>query len=261
MDLVWPRRLTAGLTAAYLVLVPVSWSSLPWNIQWADVAFIGLCVSLLLTRPWARTKLHPVDLLVGLYLVGSLGSFAGTSDVSRSLLELAKHGYLAVVYAVFSLLARREEQAVRIAWWCSVASGVLAVIGVLAILAYQLLGVPVPWIGSQATIPIFGDVYRIKGTLHSEEFLGDYFTFTVGLLLGFALTSGRGGRTPWRWLLAAMAITSVATFSRSVAGLLAGGLACSRLGMPGSMRPMKTIVGSSCRTLPVFQGRSGQRNF
>ncbi len=220
-----PQRLQGWLIAASILLIPVGWSPFPWNIQWGDWAVLGLLITMLINRDITKFVFHPVDALVALYLLGSLASLSGTLDLVQSGLELTKHFYLGMVYVVFSVIASRREMAIRIAWWCSVAAGLSAAIGLLALLVSALVHVDVPGVGQRIAVPIVGEVYRPQGALHTPELLGDYLTFSLPLLIGFAMASRRIREATWCWVwVSVAAIAALCTVSRSLGGAIAAGL-------------------------------------
>jgi len=219
------RRLEGWLIAASMLLVPVGWSPFPWNIQWGDLLILALFVSVLLSRAWKGFVFRPIDALVALYLLGSLVSLTGAGDLVQGGLELTKQMYVGMIYVLFSILATRREHVVRIAWWLSTAAGLLAVVGLAAVLAYLLTGMALPGVGHRMAVPLVGEVYRIKGTLHSQELLGDYLTFTLPLLIMLALASKGRRAALRRWTIVWLAaIAELCTVSHSLGGALAAGL-------------------------------------
>lgn len=95
-DVRWPAVLLLLLVVAYLVLMTVSWSPFPWNMQWSEVAFVVLAAWVVASGAVAGWRPHPVDGLVALYLLGGLPSLLATSDLTASAVQLAKQGYLAL---------------------------------------------------------------------------------------------------------------------------------------------------------------------
>ena len=98
-------RAAIALLLAYICLLPVSWSGLPFNIQWVDVLFPALLLCTIATRP--SFQLARFDVVVLVYLLSSLLSLLGTTGLQHGLVQFAKHGYLALLYGVIVMLTAK----------------------------------------------------------------------------------------------------------------------------------------------------------
>jgi hypothetical protein len=169
--------------------------------------------------------LRPIDLAVAGYLLASLASLVGTSNHLQSGLEVVKELYLGAVYLAFSLIASHRGHAVHVARWLSASGTMVAALGLLAFVSYQWFGIVILDMGQRIVVPTFGDVFRLKGMLHSPEFLGEYLTFILPLLVGVAMQADRRPGTVWRWLsLSIVVAAAILTVSRSIAGAVVAGL-------------------------------------
>jgi len=221
-----PSTVMEWLVAGYLILIPIGSGWLPANMEWADVVLVGVCVALVVSPRRPGLTLRPLDVLVLVYLAGSLLSFRRSPDLLHSGVEFAKQGALAVVYLVFSVLARRRERVANIACWFAWPAVALATVSLVALGIYLMAGREVGPFLSVAPIPGAGHVARIKGMLLSPGFFCNYLTMALPLLLllprgpAHAHATGWWRAGPWVVVLAALG-----TMTASLAGFLAAGLA------------------------------------
>ena len=211
----------------YLLLIPLGWSPFPWNLQWADLVFVGLFLTLCATRQLKPWSVRPVDLVMGLYLVGSLASFLRTSDVHQSALEFLKQVSLVGVYFVFGTIGSHPRTCQNILVWYAGIATLLATVTLLAFLAHLAWGISVSWVGDPSSIPVLGRLVRMKGTLHSPALLCNYLTVALPLVIGLAADPHRPGglRTSWWWVaLPILVVVALSTVTSSVVGFLAAGL-------------------------------------
>ncbi len=220
-----PSTILEWLVLGYVVLIPIGGGPLPANMEWADLALVGICAALAAGRRRVALALHPLDVLVMVYLAGSVLSFRRSPDLVHSGLELAKQGSLAVVYLAFSLLARRREMVVNIACWFAWAAAALAATGLLALGVYLVTGREVGPFLSVAPIPAAGHVARITGTLLSPGFFCNYLTVALPFLLLLPRGPAHAHATGW-WRAGPLVVVLAAmgTLTASIAGFLAGGL-------------------------------------
>lgn len=212
-------RLAVALLLAYVCLLPLSWSPLPWNIQWSDVLFLGLLTCTIMARPhmW-RSRL---DILVLLYLASSLPSFLSVAEPRPGFIEFAKHLYLAVMYGVVATLTWQFVPLTRIARWLAAVASVVAGVSLLAAAAYYIAGIAVPRLGVVMPLPYVGPFYRLYGPSPSPEHLVNFLAFAMPLVIVQALRSGPG-RSQFIWTVALMAIVGAACFTagHGIAGLV-----------------------------------------
>ena len=222
------RPLTAleWLVLGYLFLIPIGGGALPANMEWADIMFVGVCVALVATQRRIAPTLHPLDVLVLVYLAGSLLSFRRSPDLLHSGVEFVKQASLGLVYLVFSLLGRRRETVARIVCWFAWAAVALAAASLLALGVYLVTGHEIGSFLSVAPIPGAGHVARIKGMLLSPGFFCNYLTVALPFLLLLPRGPVHAHTTGW-WRMGPLVVVLAAmgTLTASVAGFLAAGLA------------------------------------
>ena len=222
------RPLTAleWLVLGYLFLIPIGGGALPANMEWADIMFVGVCVALVATQRRIAPTLHPLDVLVLVYLAGSLLSFRRSPDLLHSGVEFVKQASLGLVYLVFSLLGRRRETVARIACWFAWAAVALAAASLVALGTYLVTGREVGPFLSVAPIPGAGHVARIKGTLLSPGFFCNYLSMALPFLLLLPRGPIHAHATGW-WRAGSLVVVLAAmgTLTASIAGFLAAGLA------------------------------------
>ena len=231
-----PSRLLGVLACVYVALIPLGWSPFPANVQWADVALLGvLGAALAQLRTVQGSPLRSLagggakqgqalDRLVGLYLIGSTASLLTTTDPRQTALELVKQDSLAAVYLVISRLCRDGRLRQRLVAWAAASAAAVAGISLLAWKGARWFGW---WIDSPLlepwAVPGLGAVLRLKGPLHSPGLLCNYLTFAWPLLLGLALQQRRH-RVAWGLGAAAVLAAGWLTATYSLIGLIGAGL-------------------------------------
>ncbi len=237
----------------YLCLIPIGWSPWPAQIQWADVAFLGLAVSVWRARPPRRFAVHALDALILLYLAASLASFSKTPDLPRSGVEFVKQGSLVLVYGVFSMLASERGLAAKALEWSATVAVVLAGLSLAALATYAM---GLPWLAPLLTIgvlPDVGEAVRIKGALLSPGFFCNYLTMALPVLVAAVfLLPRRTVRNGLRLVLVMAAAAGTATYS--VVGFLWAGLAAAwrRWGSTRTLRLARAAAAAACVGLLVI---------
>ena len=208
----------------YIGLIPIGWSPFPAQMQWADLAFVGLGLAILAARQPRRLSFHALDVFVAAYLAGSLLSFRRTPDLMQSALAFAKQAYLVLVYGACSLLARERGLAAKMLRWTA---GVAAVLAAAGLLALGTFAAGIPWLAPLLTVgvlPEAGKTVRITGPLMSPGFFCNYLTVAFPILLALILPPHRQTLGKWlRVVLAAAAAAGTATYS--IVGFIGAGLA------------------------------------
>ena len=214
-------RMMIALLFAYICLLPLSWSTLPFNAQWVDVLFPALLLGAIAVRPSLR--LVRLDVLVLIYLASSLPSLLGTTDLRLGSIQFAKHGYLALLYAVIAVLVCHRVAAARVArWFAGVAAGV-ATVSVLAVAAYYVAGIAVPRLGVVMPLPYVGQFYRLYGGFPSPEYLVNFLAFAAPLVILQVLRcEDARHRTLWAIALGTVLVAAVFTAGHGIVGLAAG---------------------------------------
>ena len=213
-------RVAITLLLAYVCLLAVQWSPLPFNIQWADVLFPALLLCTIALRPFPR--LLRLDMLVLLYLASSLPSLLGTTELRLGAVQLAKHGYLALLYGVTAILVARLVSPERLARWLASVAAVVAAVCLLAVALYYATGVAVPRLGAVMPLPYLGEIYRLYGAFPSPEYLMNFLAFSAPLAILQVLRSDaiRHRRT-WYAALVAILVAAVFTAGHGIVGLAA----------------------------------------
>lgn len=218
------QTLGPALIAGYVVLMTISWSPFPWNVQWSEIFFVALLAYAGAAGDLAVWRLHPVDVLVGGYLLGALPSFVRSSDIAMTAVQYAKHLYLVLLYVVFSRLVIHRRNLVATLDWLGVAAGVTAGVGVAAAGVYYALGVRIPRVGMLMPIPYVGEAFRPYGAFQSPEMFADYLVFAAPAVIGIASVAGHQRWTRWWLALAAVLTAAALTVTHALAGLAAATL-------------------------------------
>lgn len=214
----WGQR----FAAAFLLLIPISATVGPsrLNVQWSDLAAIGLLVTSMAAGLWRRRTGAWGPWWVAVYVTSLLPSFARTVHLLPSLLEFTKTVYLA---AVGLTLAQWIGQP---ALWNRLARVYAIIVGVIIVLT---LGIWVSWVwfnhplggfGVKMAVPNVGDVVRAKATLYSPTLLANYLTMGLPILAAYAAATARRPRaTIWGYLVTGVLAVGT-TASHSLAGCL-----------------------------------------
>lgn len=223
------ERLAIAFLLAYVCVTALTWSSLPWNIQWADVLFLALLACAVVVGPPFR--ISALDLLVIAYLVSALPSFLSAAEWRPGVMAFAKQVYLAVMYGVVAALAARLVTPARIAWWLAAVAGLVSAISLLAVAAFFVAGIEVPRLGVVMPLPYVGRLYRLYGTFPSPEYLVNFLAFATPLAFVQMRRSTLGRqRLAWTVVLASILAAACFTVGHGIAGLvLAGALCLARL--------------------------------
>lgn len=211
---------------AFLASLGLNWPELPMGARLPDVLFVGvLLVMAASLRPFPRLRWHQLDLLVVVYLVGALPSFAVTSSVAGSAVELVRQFYLVGIYAAVAMaVAGGYARVVAIGLACSGAG--LACAGVSLLALYLATGISVPAAGEVMSLPYVGAVMRLRAFAMSESMLACVLAMAVPFAIGLAARSASKREQAW-WAVAAAAIGVAAalTFSHSIAGVAVAAVA------------------------------------
>lgn len=213
-------RVTIALLFAYICLLTVNWSTLPFNVQWVDVLFPVLLLCTIAARPSFRL-IRP-DVLVLVYLASSLPSLFGAADLQLGIVPFAKHGYLALLYGVIAVLTAKLVDPARLTrWLAGLATGV-AVVCVLAMGIYYVTGIAVPRLGAVMALPYVGQLYRPYGAFPSPEYLVSFLAFATPLVILQVLQSDDARhRRLWGTGVIVIFIVAVFTVGHGIVGLVA----------------------------------------
>ena len=222
-------RLHSGLLqvllVAYLALIPVGWSSLPWNMQWADVAFLGVVMALVIERQGRWIAAPWLDGLVLVYVLTSGLAWLMAPHGGSSAVVFAKDVYGACVYGIISAISADEAWARRIARWSAAIGAVVATVTLTVLLVHAWGGAPAWGMVDPSYIPGLGALGRGKGWLLTPALLCNYLTFALPLTMGMALAAGdRRHRRWWGIAAALIVLTACSTVTYSLVGCLAAGL-------------------------------------
>lgn len=250
----WPAvearagRAAVALLLAYICLLAVNWSSLPFNIQWGDVIFPALLMCTVAMRPSFR--LIGPDVLVLVYLASSLPSLLGATELRPGIVQFAKHGYVTLLYGVIAVLTANGFAPVRLARWLAGVAAAVASVCVLTMGIYYLTGIAVPRLGAVMSLPYVGQLYRPYGLFPSPEYLVNFLAFATPLAILQVLRSGEEGRRGlWVTALVVILIVAVFTVGHGIVGLVAG--ATLSLARAWHHRP-RLLVAAAVATAMLF---------
>ena len=206
-------RTTRVLLGAYVVLLPLGWSPLPFNSKWCDVLLVALAVTLL-GRSWRGWRPNALDWLVVLYLAGSVAAIRPEYGWAPGLVALSKQLGTVLVYAVFTAIAR-DEGAELTARLLVVTAAAFSVAGCLAVALFAATGWFVRLVGQPFVLPYLGDTFRLYGATDSPELFACFLTCAIALAIVPAAHLTARTRAV---AIVAMTMAGVATFAHSIAG-------------------------------------------
>ena len=242
-------RAAIALLLAYICLLPVSWSGLPFNVQWVDVLFPALLLCTIATRP--SFQLARFDVVVLVYLASSLLSLLGTTGLQQGLVQFAKQGYLALLYAVMVMLTAKSVSLERMSRWMAGVAAVVATICVLAVAVYYVSGMAVPLLGVVMPLPYIGQFYRLYGAFPSPEYLVNFLAFATPLgILQLLRPDAVSHRRYWGIGLAMIIIAAIFTAGHGIVGLVAA--ATFSLARAWNNRHPRLIAGAVIGTVALF---------
>jgi hypothetical protein len=152
------------------------------------------------------------------YLAASALSVLPSSDRASSLYELARHGYLVVVYYTVALAVRRGFASAARVGLASMGAG-LAIPSLLIATLFLFQRFDLPIVGEVMNVPYAGDVLRLRGFTASPTM----FACLLTAALPFAL-AGRAEnvepriRAVWAFVALTIVLALVMTFSHVWAG-------------------------------------------
>lgn len=214
-----------GLVVAYLLLVPMMWSPLPFNMQWADVVFLAVGGLFLATGMLRSIALVSLDYLVLAYVICSFASLINSGDSLEQGVECLKLAYLGVVYVILGAWFADRPMRIRLARWTVWAAASVSLVGVSYSIFSHLLDTSPEPLATRMLVPYLGEVLRLKGTLTTPELLGNYLAYAIPFALGLA-GSFQDKRARW-WVGGGLSLITVAeifTFSHSWVGFVCAGL-------------------------------------
>jgi hypothetical protein len=206
----------SAVAASFLVLLSVTRSVPPWNLEWADALTPVLLAFVL--RDIASRRRRALDWFVALYLLTAVVSATTSIDYRASTVALAKDAYLAVVYVVVSELVDRFPEG-WVARWLAIGAVATSLAGLAGVFA-SALGFSSNGLGLRMAVPFVGTLFRPSGLLYTAEMLGDLLTCTLPILVWLA----RSRDARW-WVAVSIAgVTALLTASHALGGLATAAL-------------------------------------
>jgi len=211
-------RLTDIALVVFLASLALNWPDLPLGIRFPDLIFLPL--ALLTVAAFRRTRCSPqwLDLLVLLYLLGSLPSFLVTGDLRESATELIRHAYVVAIYAVVARLVA-SSRAPLAGTGLAIGGVALSLIGLTFAGIYMVHPVAMPAMGEVMRLPYVGGVLRLRALTMAPSMLGSLLAATVPFALIRALQSNAAkSRRRWALAVAAICAAMLLTVSHTIAG-------------------------------------------
>ncbi len=211
-----------ALLAAYMLLLPIMRSGLPWNIQWVDLVFVVILGIFIGRGGLRRLSVIPLDGLVLAYVVSCAVSLINAPLIAAGFIGLMKVGSLAALYLVFGALFKDPDMRQAAVRWFIVGTLAVSGIGVILWWATVLWKFPAPWLGSDLMTPYVGKVLRLTVTFPTPQFLGNYLVMALPFVIGLVAWRLAPRWRAWGALgIAAVVVAELCTFTHSVAGFLA----------------------------------------
>jgi O-antigen ligase len=219
-----PRRLVEILLLVFLAAIGLNWPDLPFNARLTDLAFFALAVAVAMAmRTIRKPRLHPLDALVGAYLLGSVLATLASPDPRAGAVELTRHIYLASIYVVIAA-AVRLGYAATIGLGLALSGAVIGIVGLVLTVITIVTGVGFPAAGEVMTLPYVGNVLRLRAFTASEAM----FACILAMAVPFTIVRARARANHWGVIAALMIAAAFLTFSHSVAGVLVAALVAAR---------------------------------
>ena len=211
------------LLLVFLSTLALDWPGLPFNARLTDAAFLVVAIAILFS-PLARPRLHRLDVLIAVYLLGSVVATITSADPRGSAIELIRHAYLAAIYVAIAA-AVRLGQAATIGLGLALSGALIAIVGVALTIVTLVSGIAFPAVGEIMTLPYVGNVLRLRAFTASEAMLA----CVLAMAVPFAIVRANRERTAYWGITAALMIAAAfLTFSHSVAGVLVAALLAAR---------------------------------
>lgn len=208
------QRLAALLIFLFLAANAVTWPALPYHAHLADVIFLGLA-AVMVAMPGRWLSWQRADLAVIAYLAGSVPAVLISPDRQHSAIELSREMYVALIYVVFAIAARRGL-ARAIGDGLAIGGTLLSIAGLVFIAAQRFNGAAWPLMGEVMSLPYLGATVRLRALTDSEAMLACVLSASIP----FAIARWHSARAA-RWAAAAaiMLVASLFTFSHAIAGV------------------------------------------
>jgi hypothetical protein len=208
---------TSAWPLLFLASLGVDWPALPGNVRLPELLFVPALIAVVATH--GRTlRFHPLDSAVIAYIAASAIGLVASSDRTSSLVELARHGYLAMVYALVALAVVRGFRRTVLIGLASMGA-VPAAVGLGFALLFLIQPVTVPAAGEVMKLPYAGEVLRLRAFTFSPTM----FASVLIVALPFAVTAWIDASDVRAHRLAAaafvvMTVALVMTFSHAWVG-------------------------------------------
>jgi O-Antigen ligase len=208
------RVAATALVGAYVVSLPFGLYFLRANVQAGDLLFPFAALAVY-TAGW-RPRWQALDFFVVAYLIGSIASVPWSLSPNDSSLAILKELYLVGIYLLIATAAP-QIGVLRLCRWLAMSMAVFCAASLAAAAVFFATKYAFVPLGEPMILPYAGDVFRVRGTLHSPELFGNFLTFIAPL----ALVRINGLWPSDRFRLAALglfAIAEILTVSRSLGG-------------------------------------------
>lgn len=234
--------LTRWLLLAFLVTIAINWPVLPFNARATDLIFIAAAIAVLAQARFARPSLSSLDMAIAGYVAGSVVSMLLSPDPRAGLVELVRHGYLVVIYAVVAL-AVRQGLSHTVATGLALSGGGLAVLGLAAVALFYLTGIRAEALTPMMPLPYLGYTLRLEALTAS----GSMLACVLAVSIPFVLRHPAIASSTSRWWTAALVSAGAAmlTFSHSIAGVAVASVTACRVWLtrtPVRMAAMATAA-------------------
>ena len=211
------------LLLVFLSTLALNWPELPFNARLTDLAFVALAIALVFS-PLRRPRLHRLDVLIAVYLLGSVVATITSVDPRSSAIELIRHAYLAAIYVAIAA-AMRLGNASTIGLGLALSGALIAGVGLLLTTVTLVSGMSFPAAGEIMTLPYVGNVLRLRAFTASEAMLA----CVLAMAVPFAIVRAHGERAvSWGITAALMIAAAFLTFSHSIGGVLVAALLAAR---------------------------------
>jgi hypothetical protein len=213
-------RPAEALFLLYVCILPLHWSPLPFNLQWADLLFPVLFVAAFAARPAIRPT--TLDVLVAVYVLGAIPSFLSTPDRRASAIQFAKDVYMALLYVTVVATAARGTVLSRVGRVIAWTGVTVAAISLGALALFYVSGIVEPRLGYAVPLPYVGTFYRLYGTFPSAEYLVNFLVFASPFAIAeLRQATAPEARVSWTLGLSGMAAAALAAIAHGIVGLLA----------------------------------------
>lgn len=153
--------MTRVLLLLFLASLGLDWPALPGNARLAELLVVPAIAAVALVGR-RRLRFHFLDLAVVAYVAAGAIGLIASSDRTASLLEIARHGYLAAIYVLIAFAIVRGF-ASTVLLGLTAMGALPAIVALCFAILFAVRPVPMPAAGEVMQLPYAGELLRLRG--------------------------------------------------------------------------------------------------